>query len=222
MNLKAEKRSIEGRKVKKLRSEGILPANIFGKKVKSQSVQVNLAEFQKVYKEVGETGLVELQVNGEKRPVLIHNLQLDPVSDSALHVDFLQVDLKSKVTAQIPVELVGEAPAEKQGLGTVVQYIDEIEVEALPTDLPDKFEINLASLVEVDQSVLVKDIPIDGKKVEVKTDVEQILVKDEPPHEEKEEVVAVPEEAPVAEGVSETPGEGAQPQEASSEGEKAN
>src|SRR3989344_2904957 len=190
MNLKAEKRSIEGRKVKKLRSEGILPANIFGKKVKSQSVQVNLAEFQKVYKEVGETGLVELQGNGEKRPVLIHNLQLDPVSDSALHVDFLQVDLKSKVTAQIPVELVGEAPAEKQGLGTVVQYIDEIEVEALPTDLPEKFEMDISGFTEVDQTFYLKDLKFDKVKVEIKDDLEKIIAKVEPPKEEKEEVPA--------------------------------
>ena len=105
LSIKAEKRKLSGRKVKKLRREGILPANIYGKKTESQQVQVNLSEFLKLYEEAGETSIVELQVNGDKKPVLIHNLQLDPVTDVPLHADFFAVNMKEKVTAQIPVEL---------------------------------------------------------------------------------------------------------------------
>lgn len=199
--LKAEKRKVIGRKVSKLRRGGVVPANIYGKKVKSLAIQTSLNEFEKVFKKVGETGLVELQINGDKRPVLVHNIQLDPLTDVILHVDFLQVDLKEKVIAKVPVEVVGESPAEKQGLGTVVQYIDEIEVEALPQDLPEKFEIDRANLTEVDQLIAVKDLPIDKQKVEVKADLEQILVKVEPPR--KEEEVPVP-----AAEVAEVPAEG--------------
>ncbi len=188
--LKAEARKLVGRKVKNLRKEGILPANIYGKKVKSQSVQVNLKEFESVYKEAGETGLVELQVGSETKPVLIHGIQLNAKTDLPMHVDFLQVDLKAKVSAQVPVELVGESPAEKQGIGTVVQQLNEIEVEALPTDLPEKFEINVESLSEVDEAIYVKDIKIDKEKVEIKADLEAIVVKVEPP--QKEEVVEAP------------------------------
>jgi large subunit ribosomal protein L25 len=129
-----------------------------------------------------------------------------------IHVNFLQVDLKEKVEAEVPVELVGESPAEKQSLGTVVQYLNEIKVEALPTDLPEKFEVDTSELAEVDQAIYIKDLKYDKSKVEVKNDPEEIVVKVEPP--QKEEVVevtpvvavgaegAVPAEGAVAEGVS--------------------
>ena len=212
--LKAESRKVTGRKVKNLRREGVLPGNVYGKKVKSESVQVSLKDFDKIYSEVGETGLLTLDVGKDKKPVLIHNLQLHPVTDEPLHVDFLQVDLKEKVTAQVPVELSGESPAEKQGLGTVVLMLDEIEVESLPTDLPEKFEIDKATLAEVDQTIFVKDLKIDKSKVEVKTDLESIVVKVEPP--QKEEVVEAPAPAEgevPAEGAEQAEGEAAQPQE---------
>ena len=199
--LKAKTRKDIGRKVKLLRKAGILPANIYGKKIKSESIQIDLKEFLNIYKEVGDTKLFYIN----ERPVLVANIQKDPVSDSLLHVDFHQVDLKEKVEAKVPVELIGESPAEKQSIGTVVQYLNEIEVEALPTDLPEKFEIDISTLSEVDQMVHVKDLRYDKSKIEFKTDLEEILVKVEPP--QKEEVVApapaeVPAEGetPVAEG----------------------
>lgn len=208
--LKATTRKDVGRKVKLLRKQGILPANIYGKKIKSESIQIDLKEFLSVYKEVGDTKLFYIN----ERPVLVANIQKDPVSDSLLHVDFHQVDLKEKVEAKVPVELIGESPAEKQSIGTVVQYLNEIEVEALPTDLPEKFEIDISTLSEVDQMVHVKDLPYDKSKIEVKTDLEEILVKVEPP--QKEEVVApapaevpVEGEAPAVEG--ETPAAEGQP-----------
>ncbi len=194
--LKADKRSLLGRKVKQLRSEGLIPANIFGKKIKSESIQVKSVDFKKVYKEIGETGLLELHINGDKKPVLIHNVQLDPVTDVVLHIDFLQVNLKEKVIAEIPLELIGESPAQKQGLGTVVQYMDEVEVEALPADLPEKLEIDASTLMEVDQTVYLKDLKYDKTKVEIKEDLEKIIVKLESVKEEKEE-------KPVLEEVSE-------------------
>jgi large subunit ribosomal protein L25 len=201
--LKAEKRKIEGRKVKNLRKEGILPGNVYGKKIKSQAVQVSLKDFEKIYKELGETGLLMLSIGEEEKPVLIHNLQLNPVSDTPIHVDFLQVDLKEKVEADIPVELTGESPAEKQAIGTVVQYVNEIKVEALPTDLPEKFEVDVSSLSEVDQALTVKDLSYDKSKVEIKAMPDEIVVKVEPP--QKEEVV----EAPPTPVEGEVPPEGA-------------
>jgi large subunit ribosomal protein L25 len=208
--LRAEKRKIEGRKVKNLRKEGILPGNVYGKKIKSQAVQVGLKDFEKIYKEVGETGLLMLGIGDEEKPVLIHNLQLNPVSDAPIHVDFLQVDLKEKVEADIPVELAGESPAEKQAIGTVVQYINEIKVEALPTDLPEKFEVDVSSLSEVDQAITVKDLNYDKSKVEVEATPGEIVVKVEPP--QKEEIPEAPP-APVegevpAEEEEEAPTEG--------------
>lgn len=214
--LKAEKRTLEGRKVKNLRKEGVLPGNVSGKKIKSEAVQVNLKDFEKIFKEIGETGLLTLTVGTDEKPVLIHNLQYHPITDEPLHVDFLQVDLKEKVEADIPVEMSGESPAEKQALGTVVQYINEIKVEALPGDLPEKFEVDISTLAEVDQSIFVKDLKYDKSKIEIKGDLEAILAKVEPP--QKEEVVEAP--APVE---GEVPAEGGAPieGEAPAEGEGA-
>jgi large subunit ribosomal protein L25 len=199
LQLSASKRSIVGRKVKRLRKEGILPGNIYGKGVKSQSIQVDLSKFKKLFKEAGESTLVEIDLSGKKLPVLVHNIQTDPVTDIPTHVDFLQVNLKEKVTAQVPVELVGESPAEKQGLGTAVQYVDEIEVEALPTDLPEKFEIDLTSLLNVGDAIQVKDVKVDTKKVEIQADSEGIIVKVEAQKEEAELPTASAEEV-AAEG----------------------
>lgn len=204
--LKAEKREITGRKVKKLRREGILPGNIYGKKVKSIGIQIAMRDFQEVFGKAGQTGLVELHVDHEKRPVLIHNLQADPVTDKPIHADFLQVDLKEKVNATVPVELTGESPAEKGGLGTVVLQLSEIDVEALPGDLPDKFVVDISKLTEVDQAVFVKDLSYNRKKIEVKVDKEQIIVKVEPPQKEEKVPPAptaeetVPEEEKPKEG----------------------
>ncbi|MDP3994821.1 MAG: 50S ribosomal protein L25 [bacterium] len=193
--LKADKRKIVGRKVKILRKEGLLPCNVFGKKIKSLALQVKLADFVDTFKKAGETGIVYLN----ERPVLISNIQKSPVSGLPIHVDFHQIDLKEKVEADVPVEVVGESPVEKQSLGTVVQYIDEVSVEALPMDLPEKFEIDAATLIEVDQAVYVKDLKVDRAKVEIKLDADTILVKVEPP--QKEEVAPVVE-TPEAEVVS--------------------
>lgn len=200
--IKVEKRKITGRRVKQLRRDGIIPASVYGKGIKSLAVQVPLKDFTSVYKEVGETGLVDLQVNGETRPVLITNIQLHAVSDVPLHVDFHQVDLKKKVRATVPIEITGESPADKSGIGILVQQMNEIEVEALPTDLPEKLIADISKLENIDDAVLVKDLVVDRAKVEIQTDAEQIVAKVEPPA--VEEVVAPP---PAAEG--EVPAEGA-------------
>jgi large subunit ribosomal protein L25 len=181
-------------------------------------------EFGKVFKEAGETGLVTLKVGNEEKPVLIHNVQLDPTTEDILHIDFLQVDLKEKVTAKVPLEIVGESPAEKQGLGTAVTVKDEIEVEALPADLPEKFEIDSAILTEVDQAICVKDIKVDSSKVTVLDDPEDILVKVEPLRKEEVEAPPVVEAVPVegeapAAAEGETAGEGA-PKEVDTQEEK--
>lgn len=195
-----EKRKITGRKVKILRREGILPANIYGKEIKSLSVQLNLKSFLPVYKQVGETGLVELKIAGEEknRPVLIHNVQFDPLKDQPIHADFYQVDLKKKVTTEVPIELVGESPAVSQKIGILIQPLNEVEVEALPTELPDKFELDISSLKVVDDAVTVADLKV-PEGVKILTLEKEILVKIEPLA--KEEVVAPPpaEEVPAEE-----------------------
>ena|SRR3990172_11052537 len=158
--LSAEVRKIAGKKVKNLRKQGILPASLYGKNVKSLSVQLPFKDFEKVYQEIGGSGVVELRLAGEEktRPVLIHNVQLNPLTSQPLHADFFQVDLKEKVTAPVPLEIVGEALAVKDKKGVLLHTLDEVEVEALPTDLPEKIEVDISSLSEVDQEIKVGDL----------------------------------------------------------------
>lgn len=216
LKLAAEKRKVTGRKVKLLRKEGILPANVYGKDVKSVAVQLEMKSFLPIYQRVGETGIVELKVGGEPkvRPVLIHNVQVDSISGQPLHTDFYQVDLKKKVTTEVPIELIGESPAAKEKIGILIQPLTEVEVEALPTELPDKLEVDISGLKEVDNTVTVADLKI-PEEVKVLTSEKEILAKIEPLAEE--EVVAAPppaEEVPVeevpTEEVAPTP-EGAPP-----------
>ena len=192
--LEVEKRKVTGRKVKLLRKQGILPANIYGREVKSASVQVALKPFMPIFKKAGETGLLELTVAGEEktRPVLIHNVQLDPVTDAPLHVDFYQVDLKKKVTAVVPVELLGTSPAVTQKIGILIQPLSGVEVEALPTDLPEKLEIDISHLQEVGNAMTVADLKV-GEEIKILTGATEVLAKIDPPA--KEEVVTPPSAA---------------------------
>src|SRR3989304_7599772 len=165
-NLKVDKRTVTGKKVKKLRREGILPANIYGKEFKSTSVQLPIKDFLKVFSEVHETGLVDLAYDSQTLPVLIHNVQIDPRTQTPVHADFFKVNLKEKITARVPVVAVGEAKAVLDKVGLLEQPVSELEVEALPTDLPERIEVNVEALAAVDEQILVSDIKVsDGVSV---------------------------------------------------------
>jgi large subunit ribosomal protein L25 len=202
VKISTEPRKVLGKKVKNLRKEGILPANLFGKNLKSKAVQLPDKDFRKVFKLAGETGIVELKVKEEVYPVLIHNVQHDPLTDSVTHVDFHKVNLKEKITARVPIKLVGESPAEKSKVGLILQTIDEIEIKSLPTDIPHEIEVDISNLSEVGQTVPVKDLKIDREKIEVENEPEEVVLsvqsaemKEEPVEEEKtpEEVEATAE-----------------------------
>lgn len=199
-------RTIVGRKVKKLRAEGLTPANVFGKKTASVSLSVKTDEFQTVFAETGETGLIELTLEKEQtpRPVLVHHVQVDPVSGAVLHVEFFQVDLKEKVHAQVPLEFTGTPPAVEQNLGVFLTVLTEVEAEALPAELPEHIAVDVSGLVEVNQELKVSDLDV-PKGVTVLTDAGLTVV--------KIGALTKPEEvAPVApaleEGAQGTPGEG--------------
>lgn len=156
--LRAEKRTAVGRKVKKLRKTGQIPATVYGKKIKSVSLVVAGEAFARVYQEAGETGLVELTVDSAVAPVLIHSVQLHPLTRAPLHVEFFQVDLKEKVKTRVPVVVVGEARAVQEKTGVLLTVLDEVEVEALPTDLPDHLSLDVSGLTAVNQELKVGDI----------------------------------------------------------------
>ena len=174
--LAVEKRKVVGKKVKKLRKEGILPANIYGKAIKSQAVQVPYEEFGKIYKEAGVTGIVDVAIDGEVKPSLIHNVQQDYYNHRLLHVDFFQVNLKEKVKTTVPVVVIGKPKAVSEKLGLLLQPLSQIEVEALPTDLPEKVEIDTTSLANVNDQLTVAAIKA-PTGVTILTDLSQVVVK---------------------------------------------
>lgn len=176
--LAVKPRELTGKKVKKLRRENIIPANIFGNKIKSQNIQVDEKEFLAAYKVAGETSIIELSVEGNKdtKSVLVSNLHVHPVSGNVLHIDFHQVDLKEKVTATVPIELIGESPAVKELGGVLFSPISELEVTALPTEIPSKIELDVSTLVEIGDTLTLKDLKIDTNKLEFEMDLEEAMV----------------------------------------------
>src|SRR3989344_7497385 len=210
--LTAEPRKITGKQVKKLRREGILPANVYGKDIKSQSLQLPLSEFQKVFDEAGETGVVDLSYGKQTIPVLIHNLHTD-YRNTPLHADFFKVNLKEKVTAMIPIEFIGVAKAETDKVGLLEKITNEIEVEALPTDLPEKFELNVEPLANIDDQITIAMLH-KPEGVEILSDPNLViakigeLVSKEAQEQAAEEAAAA--EAAATEGAPEEAGEAAE------------
>ena len=204
--LTAEPRKITGKKVKKLRRDGILPANVYGKGIKSQSLQLPIKDFENVFQEAGSTGVVELTYGKNTIPVLIHNLHTD-YRNTPLHADFFQVNLKEKVTAMIQLELTGEAKAETEKVGLIQKITNEVEVEALPTELPEKIEVNIENLTEVDDHISAADLKLPSG-VTLLSDPNQIIVKVGELI-SKEAQAQAEEEAAAAEAASEEGAEGA-------------
>lgn len=203
----ATTRDILGRKVKQLRKTGHIPATVYGKNVKSASVGVEALEFEKMHKQAGETGLIELTLGKDVRPVLINTVQRHPVTGQILHIEFRQVDLKENVKANVPLALVGEAKAVVDKLGVLLTILDSVEVEALPTDLPEKIELDVSGLAQVGEELKVKDLR-SPSGVTIQTDAELTIVKvgslvsreaEEQAAEEASKAAAVAAEAP-AEG----------------------
>lgn len=211
----AQKRTILGKKVKKLRREGILPAHVFGHKVETDHVQVNAHDFAKVFEKVGETGIIALTIDGVKKPVMVRDTQLNPITDDLVHVDFYQVNLSEKVKVNVPIEIIGESPAVEKKIGLLLTPIAEVEVEALPGDLPENIEVDITNLLNIDDEIKVKDLKVDRSKIEVLTDEELVVVQigelvTKEMEELEAEVEAEQAEAVTAEGAAEAPAEGAE------------
>lgn len=178
--LTAQKRKVFGKKVKTLRKEDLIPAHVFGKGIKSAHISVDGKTFLPIFEEVGETGLVDLVVdNQQPRTVLVSQVQRHPVTDQPLHIDFHQVALTEKVKAEIPIEVVGKSPAVEEKKGVLLTTLGEVEIEALPADLPENIPVDISNLAEVDNAIKVADLKV-SKKISVLTNPEEILVKIEP------------------------------------------
>lgn len=186
--LKGEVRTITGKKVKKLRNEGLLPATVYGQEMTPMSIQVIDKDMEAIFNHVGESGLVELTVGTEKMPILFRNPQYHPFSGSLIHIDCYKVNLKEKIETVVPLEFFGESLSVKAG-NVLVEVTMEVEVEALPTDLPEKIEVDLSKLETLESVITIADLDVDRTKIEIKNDPEQVVVKTEEPRVEEEPVV---------------------------------
>lgn len=175
MKLTVQVRTATGKEVKKMRKEGILPAIVYGKSLEN-SVLLSCVknDFIRVYREAGFSTPIEL-TGAIEQLVLLQDMQLDPVSDEVITVDFLAVNAHEKVSASVPVVLIGESKVEKLNEGKVQLVKDAVEVEAFPQDLPHNIEVDLTKIESVNDVVFVKDLTV-SNKVTILDDVEQPVV----------------------------------------------
>ena len=189
LTLPAKIRKTLGKKVKALRERGVLPGVLYGPRIKETlPLEINFKEFEKVYKEAGESTLVSLEIEGKKTPVLIHEVKLDPLTGKPIHIDFYQPRLEEEVEVTIPIIFEGEAPAVKELGGTLVKNISEIEVKALPQNLPHEIRVNIQKLKTSEDDILIKDLPI-PKEVKILKEPEEIVASVAPPEKVEEELV---------------------------------
>lgn len=214
LDLIVTKRTVFGKKLLKLRHEGIVPGNIFGTDFKSEAVSVVKKDFINIYKTAKETGIIYLQLNSEEIPVLIKTVQTHPVTDLLLHVDFRKVNLKAKIVTEVPVTIIGVSVAVTQQGGVLLTQMNRLSVEALPQDIPQTIDVDISTITELGQEIKVSQIKLPVNCV-VKDEADKVVVSVIAHKEESitpETTVAAPEvitEKAPAEGEEETaPDEG--------------
>lgn len=184
--LDAEPRAVLGKKVKKLRRAGTLPAVVYGPMVEgADSVQVNARDFEFTFRDVGYTSLIDLKVGTEKSlPVFVREVQLHPVRRDILHIDFYAPNMTLPVEANVPVHTVGEL---EDGVEAEVTLgIFEVTVSALPDDIPNEIQADISGLKEIGDQIVAGDLPLPAG-VELTSGEEDLIVKLDPIREEEEE-----------------------------------
>jgi len=214
IELKVADREILGKKVKHLRRQGITPVHVFGHGIDSLALQCDTRELERVLGQAGLTRLINLKLAKEKKPrtVVVREFDRDWRRGELVHVDFYQVKMEEKIRLEIPVVLLGEAPALKVKTNMLDHELGTLTVECLPAKIPDSIEVDISSLAELDQAIRVKDITLD-KDITVLNNpdlvVAKISLRPVEKVEEKvvEEVVEAEAKAEVAEEAAEAPKE---------------
>ena len=200
VELKVNNRDTLGKKVRLLRRQGITPVHLFGHGIESVALQCHTAELKRVLAQAGKTTLINLKLDNEKSPraAVVREVQREHLKlkkDELLHVDFYQVRMDEEMRTEVPIVLVGEAPALKLKGNMLIQDLDTLTVECLPDKIPHSIEIDLSSLTQPEQMIRVKDIEVD-RAIAVINDPELVVVKVTfQPVEKEIEEKAVPEEA---------------------------
>ncbi len=191
--LVAKKRKVLGKKVKKIREKGEIPAVLYGHGVKSIPLSVNYLNMEKIYKKVGGSSLISLVIDEESpRNVLIQDIYIDPITREYGHVDFYQVKMTEKIEANVPLHFIGEAPAVSEKDGILVKNMDEIQVECLPGDLPQAIDVKISVLIDFEKAIYIKDLKI-PEGVKILADSKEVIATCTPPRSE-EELKALEEE----------------------------
>jgi len=180
IELNAQKREVLGSKVGRLRKSGYVPAVLYGKNQESVPLQVPVKDFKKAFDLAGESTLVYINVDGQSYPTIIHDIARDAISDNILHADFYKVRLDEKIKAKVAVVFNGESSAVKDLGGIFVRNINELEIEAFPQDLPHEIVIDISSLKNMGDQVLVKNLKLDPKLKVIAEDEEIIATVQEP------------------------------------------
>jgi large subunit ribosomal protein L25 len=197
LELRAEPRSIVGKKVRFLRRQGIVPGNVYGH-TSSAAIQVAARDVEQTIHRAGKTNLVTLAVaGGEPTTVLVKGWQRHPYKGDLLHVDFYRVMMTETLRMDVPIRLSGEAPAVKLTGGTPFQTLATLSVECLPSDIPESIEVDISGLAEDDASIYVRDLATPSG-VTILTDVDEMIVKIMPPTIQREEEEAAEGEAVAA------------------------
>jgi len=202
ISLKVAKRTEMGKAAKRLRKSGVTPGNVYERGQESVAVSAPSNDMAKVYEQAGKHHPVELDVDGKKHLVMIKDVDLDPVKGNVRHIAFHAVNRNETVEAEVPVRLDGEIPAEKISL-MVLHTLDTVQVEALPSNLPDELLIDASVLNEVGDKVSVADIKV-PQGVTILTDLEQTVAVVEEP---KDQIAAADAEAEENADASEVPSE---------------
>ena len=200
--LDAEPRDVVGKKVAALRSAGRLPGVVFGHGLESTSVSVDSHDFELLRRKTGPNALVDLSVGGKKaQPVLIHGVQIHPVTRRPLHVDLFLVRMTEELIVDVPLVPIGTSIAVVDEGGTLLHGIETVKVKALPDHLPQSIEYSIESLIDFDASVHVRDLAIPDD-VTLLTDADEVVAKVQAPRVEVEEVpvAAEGEEGELPEG----------------------
>ena len=185
--IKAKKREAGG-KIDALRKAGEIPAVFYGMGKESTSISVPTAAFKKVWREAGESSAVKIETEKENIDVLIHEVQVDPITDEPIHIDFLAIDMKKKIRVKVELAFEGISNAVKSGIGNLVKVLHEVEIEALPADLPHNLVVDISKLETLKDQVFVSDIKL-PQGVVVITNPSDVVASIIEQVEEKEEVV---------------------------------
>jgi large subunit ribosomal protein L25 len=188
--IEAVRRSVIGKQVKALRREGKLPAILYGSTIEPTPVLLDLKPASNTLNRLSGSALVTINLEGKNLVSLVREKQRDALTGTITHVDFQIVSMKEKIRTEVSVEIHGEAPAVKNFNGIIVLNVDELEVEALPGDLPERIVVDVTGLTNIGQSIMLHDLVL-PEKVTVLEDPDLVLVVVTAP--EAEEVVEVAE-----------------------------